>query len=73
MLHLKSPAIRLGISHIAPSFLLSAKSHALLACSVVNALAAARCRYQLFAGTWVQITLKKTGDLFCHLNLTRTF
>ena len=33
-----------------PLLLLSAKSHAPLACSVVNALAAVRCRYQLFAG-----------------------
>ena len=31
--HLKSPAIRLGISHTALSFLLFAKSHARLACS----------------------------------------
>ena len=33
-----------------PLLLLSAKSLAPLACSVVNALAAVRCRYQLFAG-----------------------
>ena len=31
-------------------FLLSAKSHARLACSVASALTTARCRYQLFAG-----------------------
>ena len=31
--------------------LLSAKSHARLTCSVVNALAAVCCRYQLFAGS----------------------
>lgn len=51
----KSPAEWLGISHTAPSFLLSAKSHARLACSVAVACKAtslittARCRYQLFA------------------------
>ena len=54
--HSKSPAEWLGISHTAPSFLLSAKSHARLACSVAVACKAtspittARCRYQLFAG-----------------------
>lgn len=53
--HPKSPAEWLGISHTAPSFLLSAKSHARLACSVAVACKAtspittARCRYQLFA------------------------
>ena len=53
--HSKSPAEWLGISHTAPSFLLSAKSHARLACSVAVACKAtslittARCRYQLFA------------------------
>lgn len=31
-------------------FLLSAKSHARLACSVASALPTAHCRYQLFAG-----------------------
>ena len=33
-----------------PSLLLSAKGHARLACSLVNALTTARCRYQPFAG-----------------------
>ena len=47
--HPKSPAEWLGISHTAPSFLLSAKSHARLACSVASALTTAHCRYQLFA------------------------
>ena len=41
---------------LSPSLLLSAKGHARLACSVVNALATARCRYQPFAGY-----MKKTG------------
>ena len=34
----------------APRFLLFAKNHARLTCSVVNAFTTARCRYQLFAG-----------------------
>ena len=37
-------------SALMPLLLLSAKSHARLTCSVVNALATVRCRYQLFAG-----------------------
>ena len=49
-LHSKSPAIWPGISHTASSFLLSAKSHAWFACSVVNALTTLHRRYQLFAG-----------------------
>ena len=38
-------------SALTPLLLLSAKSHAWLTCSVVNALATFRCRYQLFAGS----------------------
>ena len=38
-------------SALMPLLLLSAKSHARLPCSVVNALATVRCRYQLFAGS----------------------
>ena len=38
-------------SALMPLLLLSAKSHAQLPCSVVNALATVRCRYQLFAGS----------------------
>ena len=36
-------------SALTPLLLLSAKSHAQLTCSVASALAAVRCRYQLFA------------------------
>ena len=55
-LHSKSPAIWLGISHTTSSFLLSAKSHAGLRCSLAAALKAACARhdapacYRLFAG-----------------------
>ena len=38
-------------SALTPLLLLSAKSHAQLTCSVASALAAVRCRYQLFAGS----------------------
>ena len=48
--HSKSPAEWLGLSHIASSFLLSAKSHARLACSVASVLTTVRCHYQLFVG-----------------------
>ena len=43
--------LRKNQSALTPLLLLSAKSHARLTCSVVNALAPLRCRYQLFAGS----------------------
>ena len=52
-----------------PLRLLSAKSHARLACSVVNALATARCRYQLFAGcAGSDPSVKGPGAFFRHLS-----
>ncbi len=52
-------------SHLAliPLLLLSAKGPARLACSVVNALATARCRYQLFAGCEGSIPTGKTPKI----------
>jgi len=52
---------------LAPLLLLSAKSHARLACSVVNALATARCRYQLFAGNaGLNPSIKNAISSFLH-------
>ena len=47
-------------SALTPLLLLCAKGHARLACSVASALATARCRYQPFAGSRVQIHPTKT-------------
>ena len=57
--------LRPGFSHTTPSFLLLRKKSRLarlLSCK--RTLTTARCRCQLFAGTWVQIFLKKT-EFFC--------
>ena len=51
-------------SALTPLLLLFAKSHARLTCSVVNALATVRCRYQLFASTRVQSHLRKAKKSF---------
>ena len=47
-----------------PSLLLSAKGHARLACSLVNALTTARCRYQPFEGFRVVSRLSGEGGSF---------
>ena len=58
-------------SALTPLFLLSAKSHARLTCSVVNALATVLPRYHLFAGG-KSSSAYYAGHLFCYLLAKRT-
>ena len=72
MLHSKSPAIRLGISHTAPPFLLSAKGHACCGYALVKEGMTPPLRSQLFAGcARGQIHLPTPPKYLFHEPLTR--